>query len=306
MIALLVIAVLLIGVAVAVAGRAIMFPRQRLAANVSGIEQYGFVPQVAQEDIESRVALGNLAKFVGESLGNRLGGLYREPELRQALVSAAMYTVTPRMLFGYQVLGAVAFPAVWIWLSLISNASTVLVVLGAVIAIAFGWMLPLIYVRRRARQRLDAIDYAIPELIDLLVVSVEAGMGFAGSLRLASERMGGPLGAELRLVNNEQQMGLPVSDALENLLLRCPTDVVRAFVRAVVEGQKLGISIGQIMRNLAIEMRKRRRQLAEERAHKAPIKILFPLVFLIFPAMFVVLLGPAMFQIVDTLGHQGH
>jgi tight adherence protein C len=301
---LLVIGIVLIGVAIAVAGRAAMFGRQRLAANVSGIQQYGFVPPVAQEDVQSRVALGNLANFLGENLGNKLGGLYREADLRQALVSAAMYTVTPRMLFGYQLIGAIALPAIWLWLSLASSASTVLVVLGTVIGVVFGWMLPLVYVRRRARLRLDEIDYTIPELIDLLVVSVEAGMGFAGSLRLASERMGGPLGAELRLVNNEQQMGLPVTDALENFLLRCPTDVVRAFVRAVVEGQKLGISIGQIMRNLAIEMRKRRRQLAEERAHKAPIKILFPLVFLIFPAMFVVLLGPAMFQIVDTLGHQ--
>jgi tight adherence protein C len=305
MIVLFVIAVLLIGVAVAVLGRAIMLPRQRMVANVSGIEQYGFVPPVAQEDVESRIALGSIAKFVGEGLSSKLGGLYREAELRQALVSAAMYSVTPRMLFGYQLIGAVVAPALWIWLSLSSSVSTVLVVLGTIVAIVFGWMLPLLYVRRRARQRLEELDYAIPELIDLLVVSVEAGMGFASSLRLASDRMGGPLGAELRLVNNEQQMGLPVTDALENFLLRCPTDIVRAFVRAVVEGQKLGISIGQIMRNLAIEMRKKRRQLAEERAHKAPVKILFPLVFLIFPAMFVVLLGPAMFQIVDVLGKQG-
>jgi tight adherence protein C len=300
-IVLVVIGVLLIGVAVAVVGRAVMLPRQRMAANVSGIDQYGFVPPVAQEDVKSRVALGQLAKFVGESLGSRFGGLFREAELRQALVSAAMYSVTPRMLFGYQVIGVIALPALWIWLSLASGMGATIVVLGTIVAAVFGWILPVTYVRRRARERLAAIDYAVPELIDLLVVSVESGMGFAGSLRLSAERMGGPLGAELRLVNNEQQMGLPVTDALENLLIRCPTDIVRSFVRSIVEGQKLGVSIGQIMRNLAVEMRKRRRQLAEERAHKAPVKILFPLVFLIFPAMFVVLLGPAMFQIIDSL-----
>ena len=99
-------------------------------------------------------------------------------------------------------------------------------------------------------------------------------------------------------------MGLATSDALENMLARCPTDMMRSFVRAVVEGERLGVSMGQIMRNLAVEMRKRRRQLAEERAQKAPIKILFPLVFMIFPAMFVVLLGPAMFQIVDALSNR--
>jgi tight adherence protein C len=299
------IAALLIGAAIAIVGRAFMLPRQRLATNVSGIEQYGFVPPVPHEDVETRMALGNLASFLGENLGNRLGGLYREADLRQALVSAAMYSVTPRMLFGYQLIGALVLPAIWLWLSLSNGTSTLFVILGTLIALFFGWMLPLTYVRRRARKRLDEIDYAIPELIDLLVVSIEAGTGFASALRLASDRMEGPLGGELRLVNSEQQMGLPVTDALDNFLLRCPTDTVRAFVRSVVEGQKLGISIGQVMRNLAVEMRKRRRQLAEERAHKAPVKILFPLVFLIFPAMFVVLLGPAMFQIVDVLGKQG-
>jgi tight adherence protein C len=96
-------------------------------------------------------------------------------------------------------------------------------------------------------------------------------------------------------------MGLSPTDALENMLVRCPTDTVRSFVRAIVEGERLGVSIGQIMRNLAVDMRKRRRQMAEERAHKAPVKLVFPLVFMIFPAVFVVLLGPAMFQILDAL-----
>ena len=77
---------------------------------------------------------------------------------------------------------------------------------------------------------------------------------------------------------------------------------VKSFVRSVVQGERLGVSMGQIMRNLAVEMRMRRRQLAEEKAHKAPIKMLFPLVFMIFPSMFVVLLGPAMYSIIDNLG----
>ena len=158
--------------------------------------------------------------------------------------------------------------------------------------------------RRKAKDRLTQIDYGLPELIDLLVVSIEAGVAFATALVTASERLRGSLGEELRLANQEQRMGLATSDALENMLARCPTDMMRSFVRAVVEGERLGVSMGQIMRNLAVEMRKRRRQLAEERAQKAPIKILFPLVFMIFPAMFVVLLGPAMFQIVHTLSNR--
>ena len=117
----------------------------------------------------------------------------------------------------------------------------------------------------------------------------------------ASERISGALGDELRLTIQEQNLGLSTLDALQNWMGRCDAPGVQTFVRAMVQGERLGISIGQILRNLAIEMRKRRRQAAEERAHKAAIKILFPLVLLIFPAMFVIVLGPALFRIIDTL-----
>jgi tight adherence protein C len=97
-------------------------------------------------------------------------------------------------------------------------------------------------------------------------------------------------------------MGLTTEEALRNLLVRVETPAVRSFVRSVTQGETLGVSIGEILRSLAGEMRKRRRAAAEERAQKAPIKILFPLVFLIFPAMFIILLGPAVFDFIDAFG----
>ena len=95
-------------------------------------------------------------------------------------------------------------------------------------------------------------------------------------------------------------MGLTTNEALANMLERADTPGMRSFVRSVLQGETLGVSIGQIMRNLAVEMRKRRRALAEERAQKAPIKILFPLVFLIFPAIFVIILAPAVYALLDA------
>jgi tight adherence protein C len=95
-------------------------------------------------------------------------------------------------------------------------------------------------------------------------------------------------------------MGLSTNDALRNMLDRADTPAMRSFVRSMLQGETLGVSIGQIMRNLAQEMRKRRRAAAEERAQKAPIKILFPLIFLIFPAMFVILLGPAVYSFIQA------
>jgi tight adherence protein C len=116
--------------------------------------------------------------------------------------------------------------------------------------------------------------------------------------------MHGPLGEELRLTLQEQDMGLSTHEALSNLQERADTPAMRTFVRAILQGESLGVSIGKIMRDLATEMRKTRRQKAEERAAKAPTKMLFPLAFLIFPAMFVVILGPAVMAIFKTFsGH---
>ena len=121
-------------------------------------------------------------------------------------------------------------------------------------------------------------------------------------MQLASSRVAGPLGDELRLALQEQRMGLSTTEALSNMLGRCETPSMRSFVRSILQGETLGVSIGKIMRNLGHDMRIRRRQAAEQRAQKAPIKILFPLVFFIFPPMFIVLLFPAVYTFSHTLG----
>jgi tight adherence protein C len=225
-----------------------------------------------------------------------------EDELRKQLISAGMYRVTARMLRGYQALFALVLPALWIWFAVATGMSPAAAVLGAIIAAVVGWAFPPFIVRSRADSRLARIDYDMPELIDLLVVAVEAGLGLTAALNLAAGRLSGPLGEELRIAIQEQRMGLTTLQALENMLGRCGTDAMRSFVRAMIQGERLGVSVGQILRSLALEMRKRRRAAAEARAQKAPIKMLFPLVFMIFPAMFVVILGPAIIGIVDALG----
>src|SRR2546423_810671 len=151
-----------------------------------------------------------------------------------------------------------------------------------------------------AVQNIDLYGFTGRTEIDLLVVTVEAGVSFNESLRIASNRIGGALGQELRLTMQEQTMGLALNEALQNLLLRAETPGLRSFIRSVLQGETLGVSIGQILRNVAVEMRKRRRALAEERAQKAPIKILFPLVFMIFPAIFVIILAPAVYALLDA------
>ncbi len=160
-----------------------------------------------------------------------------------------------------------------------------------------GWFAPVYYVELKRRKRMELIDKQMPDLIDLLVVTIEAGLGILASMRVASESMGDPLGQELRLTLQEQRMGLSVGQAIESLGRRCDAANMRMFVRAITQGERLGVSIGTTMRNLSVEMRKRRRAMAEERAQKMPIKMLFPLIFFIFPALFIVILTPMVISI---------
>jgi len=301
MIVLLFLGIVLVGALAVLVARAIALPRLRAVERVDQIGAYGFGGQPASADTPRAVtgAVSGIAHRLGSLFGDRIGGL---SDLRRDLVAAGLYDTSPVTVVGYRVLAAFGLSALFLWTASNGAMSGAAVVLGTGMMLALGWMGPVMFVRRRARSRLERIDYELPELVDLLVVTVESGLGFAGSMQIAAERFSGPLGDELRLALQEQSMGLSNDEALANLLGRVDTDGMRSFVRSVRQGESLGVSIGQIMRNLADEMRKRRQAAAEARAQKAPIKILFPLVGLIFPAIFVVLLVPAGLAFTSTMG----
>jgi tight adherence protein C len=298
--------ILIIGLALLATGVALLlrssFSGGGTSDSLGQIESsYGFAANpVAEADGPPQRPLTALAGALGESATRVLGTGDRG--IRRQLLSAGMYDVEPRTIIGYRVLAAFALPLIWIWAGATSGTNIALILLVAIALGGLGWMAPVIFVSRRARSRTEQIDYELPELIDLLVVTLEAGLSFLASLYTAAEHLQGPLGAELRLTLQEQRMGLAINDALEGMLRRCETPALRTFVRSVIQGESLGTSTGQIMRNLALEMRKRRRAKAEERAQKAPVKMLFPLVFLIFPSIFIVLLGPTYYTLSKVFG----
>jgi tight adherence protein C len=278
-----------------------MESRLRTADNLVNIGHYGFVGSPELKPTGGvRGFFDSAASGIGDLLTVRLQ-LVNEERLHKTLVTAGMYNTSPRMLIGYQLLGALALPTLWIWIAVAAGTSTALTIIAAIFCGAIGWFGPGFIVQRRAEGRIHRIDRGMPELIDLLVVTVEAGLSLSAALQLAGDRMRGPLGDELRIVLQEQRMGLTPVQALENMVLRCPTPAVESFTRAMVQGALLGVSIGAILRSLAVEMRKRRRAAVEQQAQKAPIKMLFPLVFMIFPALFVVILGPAVISILHAL-----
>jgi tight adherence protein C len=225
-------------------------------------------------------------------------GAAREAELRTLLAMAGMHSTRPRTVLGYRVLGTATLAILGLF---IGHSVLVHVAVGALMALC-GWRIPLILVHRRATRRAVEIEREVPNLIDQIVVMLEAGVSFSSSLQISAERLKGALGQEMRLALQEQRMGASLTDSLNHLRQRVESSNLKSFARAVVQGERLGVSIGQVMRDLAIEMRKRRRQMAEEQAQKTPVKLLLPLVFLILPTMFIVVLAPAALNVMETLG----
>jgi tight adherence protein C len=173
----------------------------------------------------------------------------------------------------------------------IGNAATAF--LFGIAAAAIGWIGPDYVVGSRARKRREEIRAALPDALDLLAVSVEAGLGFDASITKITEHMEGPLSDEFALMLGEMRVGEGRSDALKKMELRVGAPELSSFVRAIIQADQLGISMGRILRVQAQDSRLKRQAAAEEKAMKAPIKMLFPTVLFIFPSMFIVVLGPA-------------
>jgi tight adherence protein C len=168
--------------------------------------------------------------------------------------------------------------------------------LGVLLAILFaliGFMLPDIFVSFKARSRREEIRSELPDALDLLAVSVEAGLGFDAAITKLTEHMAGPLVDEFALALGEMRIGETRVNALQKMVERVQAPELGAFVRALIQADQLGISLGRILRVQATDTRNKRQAAAEEKAMKAPIKMLFPTALFIFPAMFLIILGPA-------------
>jgi tight adherence protein C len=190
------------------------------------------------------------------------------------------------------VLGFLGFVGGQVFASLAGALASKALLLG--IAFAFvGFMVPDVFVTLRTRSRKEILRAELPDALDLLAVSVEAGMGFDGAISKLTEHMDGPLADEFALALGEMRIGESRQNALTKMMKRVGTPEFSSFVRAIIQADQLGISLGRILKLQASDTRNRRQLAAEERAMKAPIKMLFPTVIFIFPAMFIVILGPA-------------
>ena len=174
-----------------------------------------------------------------------------------------------------------------------ASGGPLLALFAAVVLGGVGFVAPGVVVSMRGRRRREEIRSQLPDALDLLAVSVEAGLAFDGAVAKLTEHMNGALAEEFSQTLGEMRIGESRHDALKKLAARAATQEVASFCRSIIQADQLGISLGRILRVQAVDSRLKRQAAAEEKAMKSPIKMLFPTVIFIFPAMFIVILGPA-------------
>ena len=194
---------------------------------------------------------------------------------------------------GIRGLSALLLAAVTFAVLMLSEAPVTRQLLLSLVMGLLGFFLPVLWLGQRIRSRQDEIVKTLPDVLDLLTISVEAGLPFDGAMQRVAEKWDNELSRGFRRLLTEMQVGKSRRDALRDMAARMEVPDVTSFVAALVQADQLGISIAKVLRIQSEQMRIKRRQRAEEKAQQAPIKMLIPMTFLIFPTILIVILGPA-------------
>jgi tight adherence protein C len=282
---------------------ALTVKQRQTAVSLNRAKTYGGVSGLRDRELARHVSQRLIAPSLHRltRIGARLPGAASPEVIRKRLAAAGLENkITPQNflaiksgLTGGVFLFGVALGLVGIIPSL------------AGFAVAFGggaicFIAPDYYLGLKTRRRREEINITLPDTLDLLTVSVEAGLGFDSAVAKISEKMKGPLIEEMKVFLHEMRMGESRQGALKHLSDRLELPSVLSFTRSIIQADQLGISLARVLRVQAHDLRNKRQMAAEEKAMKAPIKMLFPTVLFIFPAMFIVILGPAMMTLLKT------
>jgi tight adherence protein C len=203
---------------------------------------------------------------------------------------------------GVKLLAAIVFAVILLLLGLLLTGEIAVALLFGLLGLAIGYIAPEFWLSRRIRARSFGIVLQLPDALDLLTISVEAGLGFDAALAKVVEKMEGPLVDEFRQALAEVRMGRPRRDALRDVVTRADAQPVSNFIGAIVQAEQLGVPIAKVLQIQSQQLRIERRQRAEEAAAKAPVKMLFPMIGCIFPTIFIVILGPAIITVIRGVG----
>ena len=292
-----------LGVAVFLISEVATEPARLRERSIKRASEYGHT-KIRATDLErlkfrERVVLPAAERLASIPLKLRPGQTVESIQAK-LLAAGLSHRLTPQNFLALK--GATTVGGIILGFSLIATGAVVAGFIFAPVLGAVGFVAPDYYLTLRARGRRDAVRTQLPDALDLLAVSVEAGLGFDGAITKLTEHMEGALVDEFSMTLGEMRIGESRQIALKKMAERVDAPELGSFVRAVIQADQLGISLGRILRVQATDSRLRRQAAAEEKAMKAPIKVLFPTVIFIFPAMFIVLLGPAVMNILKVLG----
>lgn len=203
---------------------------------------------------------------------------------------------------GVKLLALIAFAVIGLIIGLLLTGQFAVAFLFAFVGAAIGYIFPEFWLGRKIRARSTALTLQLPDALDLLTISVEAGLGFDAALAKVVDKMEGPLVDEFRQALAEVRMGRPRRDALRDVAARADAQPISNFIGAIVQAEQLGVPIAKVLQIQSQQLRIERRQRAEEAAAKAPVKMLFPMVGCIFPTIFIVILGPAVITVMGGIG----
>ncbi len=218
------------------------------------------------------------------------------------MIELAGITMDPAMFFGMRMVMTVglmllAFMVFFVLSTTVAKSTAMLYTLGGA---ALGYFLPVMWLKSKITRRQQSIVRALPDALDLLVICVEAGLGFDAAMGKVFEKWDNELSIAFGRVLREIQLGKVRREALRDMANRMDVPDVTAFVAAIIQADQLGVSMSKILRVQSDQMRVKRRQRAQEKAHQAPVKMMLPMVFLIFPSLWIVLLGPSIIILMNT------
>jgi len=269
--------------------------RSSPARSLAMLDAFTTAPQSMKDELDpgfrQRVLEPVLARLTG--VGRRLTPADNAVRLRRKLDAAGNPAGwTPDRLTALKAAGFAGGLLFTLLISMVVGMSLTHTLAITVALSLLGYAAPNVWLYQKAHDRKELTQASLPDALDLLTISVEAGLGFDAALSQVAKNTDGPLADELARVLQEMQLGAGRSQALRALAERSTLPELKGFVTAMVQADAFGIPVGRVLRVQAVEMRTKRRQRAEEKAQKVPVKILFPLIFCILPTLFVAVMGP--------------
>ncbi len=284
----------------------ISMPKQNVVSIESRLSSFAERPRSLEEMELSAPFRERVLKPIITSVTRFFGKLTPSngtEKLRTQLVLAGSpYNMGVAEFTGIRFMSAVLLGVGCFFISLLSAAEPMSLLLYTGLMFIVGYTMPVFWLRSKVKKRQKIILKTLPDAIDLMTISVEAGLAFDGAMQRVADKWNNDLSAEFGRALQEMRVGKAKRDALRELVARTGVADLSTFVASIIQADQLGVSIAKVLRVQSEQLRVRRRQRAEEQAHKAPVLMMIPMVFLIFPATYIIILGPAVPKIMNSLG----